>query len=128
MNQMNNIWTKEGSPWSKEGILQDQVLSIRKVPKVAQAALNSSKRKTRSTMTCSRRIVGCVYLHDRSQVPTGVVQTGERSSVRWEGQLGDQERGGSTGESESKSDKSSSTNEHSNVLSTGLNGYPAKHD
>ena len=37
---MRNTWTIEDKAWRADGIRQDQVLSIWKVPKVVQAALH----------------------------------------------------------------------------------------
>lgn len=45
-----------------------------------------------------------------------------------EGQLGDQERGGGTGETETETDDTSSGDEHADVLCSCLNGDTDKHD
>lgn len=44
-----------------------------------------------------------------------------------EGQLGDQDWGGETGEGETETDKESAPDEHANVLSGGLDSRADKH-
>lgn len=58
---------------------------------------------------------------DRSEVPSRVVHRGEGTSVGREGKFGDENRSGDAGPSVSETDQESTSDEHADVLRSGLN-------
>jgi len=57
---------------------------------------------------------------DRTRIPEGVVERGQRSTVRRVGQLGDQHGGAGVCEGETEADEETGADEHINALGGGL--------